>query len=420
MSNIAANSKEFIGKMRGLLDSFGVDSPAASALGLPESVTKAITDRYTFTWYFSVSEDSKNITILDEELPTDAISSTHAFVDRYAVLVYRSQTSSTVKDSITILDEGTTTDEAQNYALGLVENNRNNIYNVQVLVGVPWTYAGRPIFRRIVTFYLVSRSADIDQKSGVPILEMEKRRAANSQGQHHEQQKNGNGSVKKGFTVDKWEDPSDDLSIKKLAECVPAAIKSWGVRLARATDGKIPREALIFPYKTADGIINLNAVRDILNKVDNANVPVSVRKAVKAELTNHLTKSRKDITRSVSFIKSADALARGLLYGVVYEPLVKDAHEDFATVEEIENAAHNYLPKAMLNVEHDELQTLENSDSLVVESYIAPCDFKLDDDVVTKGSWVLVTKLLTEELIQKVRNGEITGYSLEGSALKLD
>ena len=414
-----SNSNVFVTKMRGLLDAFGATNPDPGGGREGDGqLKKAITDRYTYTWYFSISEDGKNITILDEQVPTDAISQSHELVDRYAVLAYRSSTSSasSVKDGVTILDEGTTTDEAQNYALSLVENNRNNVYSAQVLIGVPWMYAGRPVFRRVVSFYLISRSAEVDPKSGIPFTEMEKHGRSSASASASASDKN----VKKGFTVDKWEDLSDDLSIKKLAECVPAAIKSWGVRLARATDGKIPRESLIFPYKTADGIINLNAVRDVLKRVDNANVPVSIRKAVKDELTECLKKSHKDIETTITFIKSADALSRGLLYGIVYEPLVKDAHEDFATAEEIEYAAHNYLPKAMLNIEHDEFQTLENSESLVVESYIAPCDFKLGDDLVTKGSWVLVTKLLKEELIQKVRDGEITGYSLEGSALKLD
>ena len=431
--DITANSKVLIGKMRGLLDVFAHagDNPdpalhlrlgtGTSAGAGDEDITKAVTDYYSSTWYFSITEDGKNITILDDQVPMDAVSQVHTLVDRYAVLVYRSSASSasTVKDSVTILDEGTAVDEAQNYALSLVENNRNNVYSAQVLIGVPWLYANRLVFRRIVSFYLVSRSAEFDKKSGIPFPLMEKR-------QQKDAGAGGNGDgdagVKKGFTIDKWEAPSDDLSIKKLSECVPVAIKQWGIRLALATDKKIPRESLIFPYKTVDGIVNLNAVRNILKKVDNANIPVSVRKAVTAELTKCLKNAHKDLSTatSVSFIKSEDALSRGLLYGIVYEPLVKDAHEDFATIEEIENAAHNYLPQAMLNVEHDNAQELKNSDSVVVESYLAPCDFKLGDDLVRKGSWVLVTKLFKQELIQQVRDGEITGYSLEGSALKLD
>ena len=412
-----ATARQLIEKVfGGLLDAAGAGT--ANNAGDPRLVEKAITDRYTYTQYFSVSEDGRNVTILDDQIPTDAVSQSHDMVDRYAVLAYRSQTSSSSqRDGVTILDAGTTLEEAQNYALNLVENNRNNVYSAQVLIGVPWLYAGRPVFNRVVAFYLVSRSADIDQKSGVPFEAIER--------QKRKRDKQVQPTDKTDFTTDEWKDPSDDLSIKKLAECVPTAIKQWGIRLAQATDGNVSRESLIFPYKTADGVINLNAVHAALKKVDNSNVPVSVRKAVKIELEGHLKKSHRDIEMSVSFIKSEDALARGLLYGVVYEPLVKDAHDDFATADEIEVAAHNYLPRAMLNVEHTTDQALEKADSVVVESYIAPCDFKLaadtdDDDTVKKGSWVLVTKLFTKELIEAVRKGEITGYSLEGTALKLN
>ena len=412
MSNIsesAVNPKVFIGKIRELLDSF-----TGSESGLSDHVQKAITDRYTSVYYFSVSEDGKNVTILDSELPTDATAQEHSLVNRYAILSYRSRTTNSTKDGVTILDEGTTTDEAQNYALGLVENNRNNIYSVQVLIGVPWMYAGRPVFRRVVSFYLVSASADMDGKSGVPHAVIEARKVDSSSSPTPDKKK----KVKKGYTADTWEDPSDSLSVKKLAELVPTAIKEWSIRLARATDGQVSKEMLIFPHKTVDGIINLNAVDNALKKVDKANVPVSVRKAVKEELEKHVQKSE-DVVIEVPFIKSADALDRGLLYGIVYEPLVKDTEKDFATAEEIEGAAHKFLPKAMLNVEHKSDQQLEDADSVVVESYLAPCDFKIDQEIVRKGSWVLVTKLFSEELIEKVRNGEITGYSMEGTSFRL-
>lgn len=66
-----------------------------------------------------------------------------------------------------------------------------------------------------------------------------------------------------------------------------------------------------------------------------------------------------------------------------------------------------------------------NPEVEVVESFIAPCDFSygdgdsMDREQVTKGSWVLVTKVLDNELLESIKNGERTGYSLEGTAQKV-
>ena len=148
-------------------------------------------------------------------------------------------------------------------------------------------------------------------------------------------------------------------------------------------------------------------------------MPPSVCKAVNVELRAIVKSAIAEISHDVSFIAKASTLERGLVYGLVYEPLVKDTEDDFATAEEIEAAAHNYLPSAMQNVEHDSDQALTRADSTVVESYIAPCDFTLDDETITKGSWILVTKVHSPDLLEKIISGEITGYSMEGTALKV-
>ena len=239
---------------------------------------------------------------------------------------------------------------------------------------------------------------------------------------------NGAGAGNEKFTNKAWVDPTEQLSVSDLTKCVPAAIADFAQRYVSAIKGDgVEKSMLIYPYKSVEGQVNLNAVRKVQDALKRENghgtaweneLPQSIRLAVKVELAEIMSQAPK-ITRNVEFIKKADALKRGLVYGLVYEPLVKDTHEDFATAEEIESAAHAYLPAAMLNVEHKNEETLKSTDSVVVESYIAPCDFQIDDDVVKKGSWVLVTKIFSKELLEDVRSGKITGYSMEGTAFKL-
>ena len=110
-------------------------------------------------------------------------------------------------------------------------------------------------------------------------------------------------------------------------------------------------------------------------------------------------------------------LERGLVYGIVYEPNVKDTHGDFTTAEEIEKAAHEFLPRAATDVNHD---ANNNPEVAVVESYIAPTDLIFPNgETVRKGAWVLVTKVFDESLKESILKGEVTGYSLEGKAFRL-
>ncbi|MBY4603530.1 MULTISPECIES: XkdF-like putative serine protease domain-containing protein [Bacillus] len=101
-----------------------------------------------------------------------------------------------------------------------------------------------------------------------------------------------------------------------------------------------------------------------------------------------------------------------LVYGIVYEPDVPDAHGDFMTAEEIEKAAHGFLAEAReIDINH----SFEGGTGVVVESYVAPDDFMIGTKQITKGSWVLVTRA-SDEVWEQIKAGIITGYSMAGTA----
>lgn len=101
-----------------------------------------------------------------------------------------------------------------------------------------------------------------------------------------------------------------------------------------------------------------------------------------------------------------------LVYGVVYEPDVEDAHGDFMDAETIEKAAHGFMEEYQnIDKQHD----FKTNAGKVVESYVAPSDMTVGDTSIVKGTWVLVTKA-TDELWESIQNGEFTGYSLAGTA----
>lgn len=118
-----------------------------------------------------------------------------------------------------------------------------------------------------------------------------------------------------------------------------------------------------------------------------------------------------DFQKEIKVIAKADDAQR-LVYGIVYEPNVADAHGDYMTPEEIEKAAHGFLKDAR---EIDKQHDFQGGVGEVVESYIAPSDFEMGDEVIKKGSWVLVTKA-SDEIWEQIQKGEITGYSMAGTA----
>ncbi|MCA1213849.1 XkdF-like putative serine protease domain-containing protein [Bacillus amyloliquefaciens] len=111
-------------------------------------------------------------------------------------------------------------------------------------------------------------------------------------------------------------------------------------------------------------------------------------------------------------VLAKEADEQKLVYGIVYEPDTVDAHGDFMTAAEIEKAAHGFLKDAR---EIDKQHDFQGGVGEVVESYVAPADFEINGETIKKGSWVLVTKA-SEEVWEQIKKGEITGYSMAGTA----
>ena len=101
-----------------------------------------------------------------------------------------------------------------------------------------------------------------------------------------------------------------------------------------------------------------------------------------------------------------------LVYGVVLVPDEVDSQGDVARAEVIEEAAHDYLASSRaVSKMH-----MEPATASVVESYIAPCDLRLSENEVKKGSWVITVKVGDEELWGRIRSGEYGGFSVGGLA----
>jgi 2'-5' RNA ligase len=113
--------------------------------------------------------------------------------------------------------------------------------------------------------------------------------------------------------------------------------------------------------------------------------------------------------------------ARQLVYGVVLEPHVEDSQDDWETPDDIEKAAHRFLYNQVpLGLQH---RALAPKSVRPVESFIAPCDFaypESPDDVVTKGSWVVVAHVNDDMIWKATKNGLFNGWSIAGRGKRTD
>lgn len=99
-----------------------------------------------------------------------------------------------------------------------------------------------------------------------------------------------------------------------------------------------------------------------------------------------------------------------LVYGVVLEPGIEDAQGDTISTEEIMKTMHDYMENSRaIGNQHESIV-----DSVPVEIYAAPIDFKMGDETIKKGAWVQVTKIKSDEIWKGVKSGKITGYSIGG------
>ncbi|SEB28025.1 XkdF-like putative serine protease domain-containing protein [Paenibacillus sp. 276b] len=117
------------------------------------------------------------------------------------------------------------------------------------------------------------------------------------------------------------------------------------------------------------------------------------------------------IQKQVQIAKVDDT--QHIVIGVVYQPDVEDVHGDMMDAVEIEKAAHLFMENQHtynIDKQHD----LDPDKGYVVESYIAPCDMEIGDQVIAKGSWVAGVKVTNDDTWEEIQKGDITGFSMFG------
>ena len=119
--------------------------------------------------------------------------------------------------------------------------------------------------------------------------------------------------------------------------------------------------------------------------------------------------SRINTEQIVEFKKSDDT--KQIVYGEVYKPDVKDTDGNWMTRETIEKMAHDFMAN-LKNDQIDRNHTGLKDKGSVVESFIVR---KGDPDFI-EGAWVIGVHVPDKRVWQQIVKGELTGFSIEGTA----
>ena len=148
----------------------------------------------------------------------------------------------------------------------------------------------------------------------------------------------------------------------------------------------------------------------------------SITFSSKSDDTSTLTLKRKTVmvdiataTRRTSIIKSADEGDGVYLEGAVLVPEVVDFQGDIVSADEIRKAAYKYMATSQRAGEMHE-QLISTSDATLVESRITKAIETIGESELPVGTWIVKFRITSDELQQKINDGEFAGFSIGGVA----
>ena len=133
-----------------------------------------------------------------------------------------------------------------------------------------------------------------------------------------------------------------------------------------------------------------------------------VEKKAKAIFEKYF-KQKKDIGLTVI---SKDVEGKEI-FGIVLVPEEKDGDKDSYFKEAIREACYEFN-KDFMNQSYRHNHLLTKNQVSIIESYIAPCEIKIGEEVIKEGTWLMRSSIDDEELRKEVREGKIKGFSIGG------
>lgn len=100
------------------------------------------------------------------------------------------------------------------------------------------------------------------------------------------------------------------------------------------------------------------------------------------------------------------------LTGIVYEPMVEDAHGNYMTEDEIVKASYWFAENGdKVDLQHNFKKCASCS---VVENWVTKSAETIGNTKLAKGTWLITVKVTDPTIWNMVQKGEITGFSMGG------
>lgn len=202
----------------------------------------------------------------------------------------------------------------------------------------------------------------------------------------------------------------------KLDEVVQVTTDEVGVEEA---DGfflpVIKAASMVRPSKR----LSIAKSRDVLRAAHDASVLDADREMMVKLAERKLFNINLDRQFGVNLVKEVRLIKgdmkNGVVYGVVYPVNEVDADGDYATPEEVQLACWRFMEDYQtMNLLHQ--QFLPSDNYAIVECACALGDFTINGNTIKKGDWYIAVKVKDPELRRMVESGELSAFSMEGSA----
>jgi hypothetical protein len=120
------------------------------------------------------------------------------------------------------------------------------------------------------------------------------------------------------------------------------------------------------------------------------------------------------ITASIKKVAEAEAQEQRIIWAEVYIPDVLDTDGEFMSAEDIRDMAYDFMRSSKLrkiDVGHNNVAV---KGACVVESFIA----RKGDPLFLEGAWVVGMHIPCDDTWDKIKKGEINGFSMEAMVTK--
>ena len=172
----------------------------------------------------------------------------------------------------------------------------------------------------------------------------------------------------------------------------------------RAFDGS--PHASVIDYLYNGGTSALSYCRQILKQE-------GILKTYEDEITNaELNSEDKVVGHDVPIQKQHNEELMQVTY-VAMMPDFTDLHGDYTSEDEVRKAKESFNKSAMRANLFHRMMTDKFS---VIESYLAPTDFILNEIPVKKGTWLMTFQIHDDNLWKMIKSGDINGISIAGMA----